>query len=128
MYVLKRVSDLRNRKQTRRSESTNKINEFEYFRRDLVIIVRSTFLISVKVCSFLKHDVHRRFLLLDTAVAHDTTHKVFYRFSLVRCRFRVFFLVSISSRSSTINKNSTIFTIIEKDIKIHSSQRINMRM
>ena len=79
------------------SESTNKVNEFGHFRKNLVIITL-TLSTSAKVCPFLKRDVHRRFLFLGTATAPDTLHKVFGRFPLVRCRSKISFLVFISSR------------------------------
>ncbi len=57
LYVLGRSLDLTNQGRARMSESTNKVDGFEYFRRDLVII-RPTLSTSAEVCSFLKHDVH----------------------------------------------------------------------
>ena len=97
LYVLKKSFNFASEKKARVNKSINKINKFEYFRRNFVIF-KSTFLINVKVCLFLKHDICKRFLFIDTAVAHNIFYKIFYRLFIVRCNFRISFLIFILSR------------------------------
>ncbi len=91
----------------------NKINRFRHVRRNL-FVVRSSLSIDVKVCSFLKHDVHRRFLLIDTAVAHNILYEVLCRFYIVRTDISVSSFVSSSLRQDTVSKNSVMFRSDEK--------------
>lgn len=106
LYILGRSLDLTNRGKARMGGSTDKVDGFEYFRRDL-IITRPTLPTSAEVYPFLKHAIYGRFLLPSTAAAHDTLHKVLCRLPLVRCGPRVSPLISISSRQSTINRHSS---------------------
>ena len=45
------------KRRTRIDKDTNKINEFEYFKAYFVVF-ELTFLISVEIYSFLKHDIY----------------------------------------------------------------------
>ena len=81
LYVLKKLLNFTNEKRAKVNKDTNKVNEFEYFKKKFIVF-ESTFLISVKICLFLKHNIHKRLFFFDTAVTHDTFHKIFYYFLL----------------------------------------------
>lgn len=128
MYVLVRSLDFANEKEEQ-SEAlgTNKINRFRHLRRDL-IVARSSLSIDAKIYSLLKHDIYRRFFLIDIAIAHNTLYKVLCHFYIVRIGTRVSSNVSSPSRQDIVNKSCTIFRSDAKDMKTHSSQRTSIRL
>ena len=81
MYVLKKLLNFANEKKAKVKKDTNKIDKFEYFKKNLIVF-ESTFLISVEVYWFIKHDIHERFFI-NTAIAHDIVHEKIYYFSIV---------------------------------------------
>lgn len=86
----------------------NKVNRFRHLRRNF-IFARPLLPTSAKVCPFLKHSVHKQFLLTGTGAAHNTFYEVLCRFNIVRTGTRILFNVSSPPRQDTVSMDCTIF-------------------
>lgn len=72
--------------------------------REIFAVARSSLLTDIKVCSLLKHIVHRRFLLINTTIAHNTLHTTLCRFQLMRADPKISPLIPVSARRDIVNE------------------------
>lgn len=77
--------------------NTNKINKFRHLKRDL-IVVEPPLSIDIKVYLFLKHNIHKRFLFADIAIAHNTLYKMLCDFYIVKINIKVSFIIFKTSK------------------------------
>ena len=88
-----------------KNKNSYKINRFRYFRRDFA---KPPLSIDIKICSFLKHSIHRRSLSSEKTAMYDIFYEMFCCSQITKASADVFFLIFILQNIFSANAFKTL--------------------
>ncbi len=98
------------------SYEVNKLRDF----KENFVIVRSSLSIDIEIRSFLKHNIHKRFLSFNKTITYDIFHEIFCCFQITKINVNFFSFIFISSKKTLSECLKDLSNHQKKSMKTHS--------